>query len=135
VFNGPVNGAAGLVVHGRENCTVTFNGTNSLTGSTTMTGGELDVNAGSSIGTGNLTMAQHNGGNTTLVLTNASQSVGNLSSTYDPSNAAPPNGSGTGPVFQVITLNGTALHIHQTVAADYGDNYALDSGSPFGAFA
>jgi fibronectin-binding autotransporter adhesin len=112
-FNGPVSGSFQLTIHGDDFASVVFNGINNLTGSTIMTGGELDVNAGSSMGTGDLTMNQHKGRNTAVALSNASQSIGNLSSIYDGSNT---------PVFQTITLNGTVLSIHQTLAADYGDN-------------
>ncbi|HEV2972624.1 MAG TPA: autotransporter-associated beta strand repeat-containing protein [Pirellulales bacterium] len=114
-FNGPVSGSFPLTIHADDFASVVFNGVNNLTGSTIMTGGELDVNAGSSMGTGDLTMNQHKGRNTAVALSNAAQSIGNLSSIYDGSNT---------PVFQTITLNGTVLSIHQTLAADYGDNLA-----------
>jgi autotransporter-associated beta strand protein len=114
-FNGPVSGSFPLTIHADDFASVVFNGVNNLTGSTIMTGGELDVSAGSSMGTGDLTMNQHKGRNTAVALSNAAQSIGNLSSIYDGSNTA---------VFQTITLNGTVLSIHQTLAADYGDNLA-----------
>jgi fibronectin-binding autotransporter adhesin len=114
-FNGPVSGSFPLTIHADDFASVIFNGMNNLTGSTIMTGGELDVNAGSSMGTGDLTMDQHKGRSTAVALSNAAQSIGNLSSIYDGSNV---------PVFQTITLNGTVLSIHQTLAADYGDNLA-----------
>jgi fibronectin-binding autotransporter adhesin len=114
-FNGPVSGSFPLTIHGDEFASVVFNGANNLTGSTIMTGGELDVSPGSSMGTGDLVMNQHKSRNTAVALSNAAQSIGNLSSIYDGSNT---------PVFQSITLNGTVLSIHQTVAADYGDSPA-----------
>lgn len=114
-FNGPVSGSFPLTIHADSFASVVFNGSNNLTGSTIMTGGELDVNAGSSMGTGDLIMNQHKGRDTAVVLSNAAQSIGNLSSIYDGSNS---------PVFQTITLNGTVLSVHQTLAGDYGDNPA-----------
>ena len=84
----PSVGPFPLTIHGDDFASVVFNGVNNLTGSTIMTGGELDVNAGSSMGTGDLTMNQHKGRNTAVALSNAAQSIGNLSSIYDGSNHA-----------------------------------------------
>jgi autotransporter-associated beta strand protein len=89
-----------------------------------MTGGELDVNPGSSMGTGDLTMNQHKSRNTAVALSNTAQSIGSLSSIYD--------GSPINPVTQTITLNGTVLTIHQAVSADYGILPA-DGATPAGS--
>ncbi len=123
-FNGPVSGSFPLTIHADDFASVVFNGTNDLTGSTIMTGGELDVNAGSSMGTGDLTMNQHKSRNTAVALSNAAQSIGSLSSIYD--------GSPINPVTQTITLNGTVLTIHQAVSADYGILPA-DGATPVGS--
>ena len=123
-FNGPVSGSFPLTIHGDDFASVIFNGTNNLTGSTIMTGGELDVNPGSSMGTGDLTMNQHKSRDTTVALSNAAQSIGSLSSIYD--------GSPINPVTQTLTLNGTVLTIHQAVSADYGILPA-DGATPAGS--
>ena len=95
------------------------------TGGTRVTGGKVVVNAGSSMGTGDLTMAQSGGQNTDVILNNPAQSIGNLSSLYA--------GSALSPVDQEIHLHGTALSITQTVAADYGIDFSLDGASPGGS--
>jgi fibronectin-binding autotransporter adhesin len=123
-FNGPVSGSFPLTIHADDFASVVFNGTNNLTGSTIMTGGELDVNAGSSMGTGDLTMNQHKSRNTAVALSNAAQSIGSLSSIYD--------GSPLNAVAQTVTLNGTVLTIHQAVSADYGILPA-DGATPMGS--
>lgn len=125
IFNGPVTGAGDLTLKASDtDGRMTFAGNNNLTGGTTITGGKLQANLGSSIGTGDLTMAQAGGQNTDLILNNTAQSVGNLRSLYA--------GSATGPVIQEIHLHGTALTITQTVDADYGIDPA-DGATPTGS--
>jgi fibronectin-binding autotransporter adhesin len=117
-FDGPVTGAAGLDLQGGSDTDndsqVIFAGNNNLTGHTTIKGGQIIVDSNSSIGTGNLTMGQTTEHQPVLILNNATQSVGNLSSTYD---------GGSAVVTQTIQLNGTALTINETDftgTADYG---------------
>jgi autotransporter-associated beta strand protein len=125
IFNGPVTGAGALTLKaGDTEGRLIFNGANNLTGSTTITAGKLQVNLGSSMGTGDLTLAQAGGQNTDLILNNVGQSIGNLRSLYA--------GSATGPVFQEIHLHGAALSITQTVNADYGIDPA-DGATPTGS--
>ena len=122
-FDGPVTGSAGLHLQGGGDgdnfSEVIFNGNNSLTGGTTIQGGEVVVNSGSSIGTGSLTMAQTTAHSPILVLNNAAQSVHNLSSSYGTQSLPLTN------VTQTIELNGTALTINETDftgTADYGNS-------------
>lgn len=125
IFNGPMTGSGNLTLQAADTeGRMTLAGNNNLTGSTTVTGGKLQVNLGSSMGTGDLTLAQANSQNTDVILNNTAQTVGNLRSLYA--------GSANGPVFQEIHLHGTALSITQTVAADYGIDPS-DGATPSGS--
>jgi hypothetical protein len=128
-FDGPVTGSAGLHIQGGSDSDndseVIFAGNNNMTGGTTIKGGQVIVESGSSIGTGSLTMAQTSGHQPILILNNPTQSIGNLSSQYGTQTAP-----GTA-VTQTIQLNGTALTINETDfsgTADYG-NAPADSAS------
>jgi autotransporter-associated beta strand protein len=89
------------------------NAGNNMSGSTNLGNGTLTVNAGSSIGTGALQMAQSSTNNTALNLNNATQTVSSLSSSFSAT---------TGTETQVITLgNSTALTINQTGNTSFGN--------------
>ncbi len=109
-----------LTIQGNTNlnnlgvATVEFSAVNPVsTGATVINGGTLSVDAISSMGKGDLTLAQHRDHTTFLVLNNAAQAIGNLWSTYS-------EVSGGNPGTQTITLNGTILSITQTKNLDYG---------------
>ena len=122
-FDGPISGSAGLHLQGGSDSDnfsqVVFAGNNSgWTGGTTIEGGQVIVQPGSSIGTGSLTMGQTSSQSPILVFNNAAQSIKNLNSAY---------GTPTTmlPVTQTIQLNGTALTINETDfsgMADYGSS-------------
>ncbi len=130
-FDGPISGSAGLHLQGGSDTDnfsqVIFAGNNSgWTGGTTIEGGQVIVQPGSSIGTGSLTMGQSASQSPILVFNNNSQSIKNLSSSY---------GTPTTmlPVTQTIQLNGTALTINETDfsgMADYGSSLNDDGMTP-----
>lgn len=88
-----------------------LSGTNSMTGSTLIGNGTIQVDSGSSMGSGALTLGQTSTNATTISLNNASQTVGTLSSTWTAT---------IGTILQNINLNGTALTINQTADAAFG---------------
>ena len=121
-FNGPVTGGGTLTLTaGDTQGELFFSGNNNLTGGTIVKGGKLVVNGvgdmlpDSSMGTGDLTMAQAGSQQTDVILFNTAQSIGNLSSVYAGSMTA---------VSQEIHLHGTVLSITQTTNADYGISLA-----------
>jgi autotransporter-associated beta strand protein len=92
--------------------TLVLSGTgNNMTGSTLVGSGTITVNAGSSLGSGNLQMAQSSTNNTAVIFNNTAQSIGNLSSSFAAS---------TGTQTQTITLNSTALTINETGSSSFG---------------
>ena len=110
-LSGPVNdngfqlqkqGAGNLVLSSISNV---------MTGSTQIGNGTLTVNSGSSMGTGDLSMAQTSTNNTLLILNNTAQTVGNLNTSWT---------AVTGTQSQVISLNGTALTVTPTTNDLYG---------------
>ncbi len=125
-INGVVSGTgATLVVDGGGSLTnnspaqLNLNGVNSLsTGGTLIEGANTVVGSASSIGTGALTFNQLKDHSPSLVLQNAAQTVGNLSSTY--SGFIDPNTMQVGVVAQTLQLNGTVLTIVQTTNNDFG---------------
>jgi autotransporter-associated beta strand protein len=90
---------------------LTLNGPGGGTGGTQITGGTLTVNAGSALGTGDLTLMQTGTNNTALALNNLAQTVGTLGSTF---------AATTGTLTQTITLNGTALTVNQAGTTTFG---------------
>lgn len=112
-LNGAVSGAFTLQKQGLG--TLQLSASNpGWTGGTTVGNGTVNVDAASNIGAGALTMASTGAvtpSNTTLNLNNATQSVGNLASTF---------AATSGTAAQTINLNGTALTINQTANTTYG---------------
>ncbi len=85
-----------------------------LASSTILNGGTLQVDLGSSMGTGSLALSQKRDHSTFVVLNNTTQAIGSLSSSYDGSNSTT-----TAPA-QTITLNGTILSITQSTNSEFG---------------
>jgi autotransporter-associated beta strand protein len=93
------------------------NAGNNMTGSTNIGNGTLTINAGSSMGIGNLQMAQTSTNNTALNLNNAAQTIGNLSSSFSAT-----SGTTAGTYTQVITLgSSTALTINESGTTTFGN--------------
>jgi autotransporter-associated beta strand protein len=109
-FSGNASGSGTLIKQAAGNLTLSGTG-NSLTGATQIGNGTLTVSSGSSMGTGALTFAQTSTNATTIVLNNATQTVGSLSSTW---------AATTGTIAQTLTLNGTALTVNQTADGIFG---------------
>lgn len=82
------------------------------TGGTTVTNGSITIDSTSSLGSGSLSLAQTLGNNTSVTLSNPTQSVGNLSSTWTDT---------TGTFAQTLTLTGTALTVNQSTDATFGN--------------
>ncbi len=115
-LNGNINGAGQLVKYGGGN--LLLRGTaNSWTGGTMITAGKLTVDTSSSLSTGPLQMAQTSG-NLVVVLNNASQTIGNLSSSF----------IGTSN-NNTLTLNGTRLIINQDSNTVFGGSTATLSSA------
>jgi len=109
-FSGNVSGSSTLIKQAAGN--LVFSGTgNTATGGTQIGNGTVTVNSGSGLGTGSLTLFQTSTNNTALTLNNATQSIGNLSSSFT---------AVTGTQTQVVTLTGTALTVNQSSDTTYG---------------
>ncbi len=84
---------------------------NTNTGTTSIGNGTLTVNTGSALGTGNLTLSQTSTNATTVILNNAAQSIGTLTSSW---------AALTGTIAQTLTLNSTTLTINQSADSTFG---------------
>lgn len=109
-FSGNASGSGTLIKQAAGN--LILSGTaNTLTGGTQVGNGTLTVNSGSKLGTGALSFAQTSTNNTAVVMNQATQSIGGLSSTWSAT---------TGTQTQTLTLNGTALTVNQSTDATFG---------------
>lgn len=107
---GTIAGTAADTMQKSGGGTLTLTGANNAAWNTSVTNGLLQVNAGSAIGTGSLTLAQTSNNNDGLQLNNASQQIGNLISSFVASTSQ----------TQVITLNGTILNILESGNTTFG---------------
>ena len=110
-LSGNLSGSGALIKQAAGNLVLSGSG-NTATGGIQIGNGSVTVGSGSSLGTGPVLLFQTSTNNTALTLNNAAQSVGNLSSQFT---------AVTGTQTQVITLNGTALTVNQTVDGTYGN--------------
>jgi autotransporter-associated beta strand protein len=108
-INGPLSGAGLLLKQGGGN--LVLNGPSTLSGGTQVGNGTVTVAAASALGTGPLTLFQTSTNTTTVTLNNATQTVGNLSSSWT---------AVTGTLAQTVNLNGTALTVNQTGNTSFG---------------
>ena len=111
-LNGAVSGAFTLTKTGTGTIQMT-QANASLSGGTIVREGVVTVNAGSQLGTGLLTLAPFTNRSTTVALSNANQSIGNLATDY--------TSLTTGTQVQTLTLAGTALAITQTANTSFGN--------------
>ena len=109
-LSGNLSGSGALVKQAAGNLILSGTG-NTATGGTQVGNGTITVNSGSSLGTGDLTLAQSSTNTTTVSFNNATQSIGNLSSTWT---------AVTGTIAQTLTLGGTALTVNQTTNGTFG---------------
>ncbi|MGD0461863.1 MAG: autotransporter-associated beta strand repeat-containing protein [Tepidisphaeraceae bacterium] len=107
-FSGAVTGSGNIQKQGGGDLILSGSGS-TWSGGTQIGNGALDTEANSSIGTGDLIFACSSTNTTTVNLRNATQSIGNLNSTYNASTF----GSGDSDT-QVLNLFGTALTINGT---------------------
>lgn len=84
----------------------------SLDSATVVTNGTINASAASRIGSGSLSFAQTTANNAAVTLSNATQSIAGLSTTWADS---------TGSQSQRLTLNGTALTINQSTNTTFGN--------------
>ncbi len=110
-LNGNLTGSGQLQKQGAGNL-ILAGTANTASGGTRIGNGTVTVNAGSSLGSGDVFFSQTGSNNTALVLGNTAQTIGNLASSF-----AAASGSQT----QSLTLNGTALTIVQSSATTFGD--------------
>ena len=81
-LTGIISGSGKLVKDGAA-LALTLTGANTNSGGALVNAGTITVNAGSSIGTGDLTLSQKGSGVAAAVAFNNSQTIGNLSSSFD----------------------------------------------------
>ena len=110
VLSNVVNGTGSIVKTGSGVLTFSNANTGSILGHT-VTNGTISTLVGGGIGSGDLSLAQATGNNTAVTLLNATQTIGNLSSTFV---------DVTGTQAQTLTLTGTALTINQTANTSFG---------------
>ena len=111
ILTGNLAGSGTLIKQAAGNLTLSGTG-NTASGGTQIGNGLLTVSSGSSLGTGALLLFQTSTNNTALTFNNAAQTVGGLSSQFT---------AITGTQTQIITLNGTALTVNQSVDGSYGN--------------
>lgn len=109
-FAGQISGTALATLQKQGGGALTLTGATNAAWNTLIGNGSVTVWGGSALGTGSLTMAQSSNNNTALTLSNSSQQIGNLASSF----------TSTTSQTQLITLNGTQLNILQTGNTTYG---------------
>jgi autotransporter-associated beta strand protein len=90
---------------------------NTATGATQVGNGKITVNAGSALGTGDLSFVQTGVNNTRVDLKNAAQTIGNLSTVW----SATAQPSPTTITQRLDLAAGTTLTVNQTSATTFGD--------------
>jgi autotransporter-associated beta strand protein len=117
-FTGNLTGA-GTLLKAASGELVLAGAANTATGATQIGNGKITVNAGSALGTGDLTFAQTSTNDTRVDLKNAIQSIGSLATVW----SATAQAVATTITQRLDLANGVALTINQTGTTTFG-NYA-----------